>query len=143
MEWRRGKKEGEYESSTGHKLLYAKLIGGGWGWYLTHANLLPGDCISVNRELSPYTPQAAIGWAEAQLPQEEQKFWIIWNPRGATPIKRHAYLNEARHEAERLSRHNPDQIFYVLRVVGKAVPPVYIEIQPTAFDKKELRKGEL
>lgn len=141
MEWRQSSKVGMFESSAGHKLYYTKMLGG-WGWHLSHVTTRCGD--SINKEISPYDGDKAIIWANSVLPQlEEQKFWVIWNPQNRQPMKRHPYLHEAKKEAERLAINNTDQEFYVLRVVGKAkyATPLYTEIQPTAFDKRELIKG--
>ncbi len=75
--------------------------------------------------------------------QEEQKFWLVWNPCNRNPIVRHAYLHEASAEAKRLAAINPGFDFYVLRAVGVArvTTVIYNEIQPTAFDTRELRKS--
>ena len=61
---------------------------------------------------------------------EEQKFWVVWNPINRNPVKRHYYLHEAKAEALRLAAVNPGQEFYVLRSVGKAqtITAIYQEI---------------
>lgn len=145
MEWRQSSKVGMFESSAGHKLYYTKMLGG-WGWHLSHVTTRCGDSIGINKEISPFEGNKAIEWAISILPlTEDQKFWIVWNPEGKNPIVRHAYLHEAKKEAERLAVIHLSTDFYVLRVVGRAryatpMSPMYVEIQPTAFDKKELRK---
>ena len=144
MEWRQCRTVGMFESSAGHKLCYAKMLAG-WGWHLSHVTTRLGDNIGINREISPFASTKAIEWANSILPlTEDQKFWVVWNPEGGIPMKRHAYLHEAKKEAERLAGQHLSTDFYVLRVVGKAryATPMYVEIQPTAFDRRELKAGE-
>lgn len=44
-------------------------------------------------------------------------FWMVWNPEGHAPTHRHATLERAVAEAERLARANPGQAFVVLSSV--------------------------
>lgn len=54
------------------------------------------------------------------MPEEQQKFWVVWNPVNRNPLVKHQYLKDAKAEALRLAANNPGQEFYVLRTVGKA-----------------------
>lgn len=44
-------------------------------------------------------------------------FWLVWKDGGNSPTYRHQSKRDAVHEAERLSRSNPDEVFYVLKTV--------------------------
>lgn len=47
---------------------------------------------------------------------EDQMFWLVWCPTGATsPSHRHASSQDAITEAERLARCAPNAKFYVLK----------------------------
>ena len=61
---------------------------------------------------------------------EEQKFWVVWNPTNRNPMVKHTYLKDAKAEALRLAAVNPREVFYVLRSVGKAevINAIYEEI---------------
>lgn len=47
-------------------------------------------------------------------------FYVVWNPAHGLPRCQHSTLAEARREAERLARLNPDHEFHVLASVGTA-----------------------
>lgn len=44
-------------------------------------------------------------------------FWLVWNPNGHSPTCKHPTRDSADHEAARLARLNPGQVFYVLEPV--------------------------
>lgn len=44
-------------------------------------------------------------------------FYLVWNPGRALPKKRHATLESAQKEAERLAKKQPNESFYVLQTV--------------------------
>jgi hypothetical protein len=46
-------------------------------------------------------------------------FWLVWNRRGRKPVFEHDSYVSARREAERLSRANPGEAFYVLAPVAR------------------------
>ena len=46
--------------------------------------------------------------------------FLVWNPNGNAPHKQHGTFDGARTEAERLSKQNPGQAFYVLAAIGAA-----------------------
>lgn len=47
------------------------------------------------------------------------KFWIIWNEKGSCPPKyKHASIESAKLEAERLAKLVPEGTFHVLELVG-------------------------
>lgn len=48
-------------------------------------------------------------------PTNTYGFYLVWNPEGYSPKKRHATKAEADTEARRLSSLNPDKSFYVLK----------------------------
>lgn len=49
------------------------------------------------------------------------KFWLVWHDNGGYPTAKHAHVNSARREAERLARANPGKSFHVLALLGTAV----------------------
>jgi hypothetical protein len=51
----------------------------------------------------------------------EKRFWLVWNNRGGSPIRRHETRTSAAREAERLARANQDQTFVVLEAVEAVV----------------------
>lgn len=52
------------------------------------------------------------------------RFWIVWNPNGRTPTRKHGSRALARNEAYRLAGMNPGEQFFVLKAVAGAVCPV-------------------
>ncbi|MDF3019330.1 MAG: uncharacterized protein K0Q92_633 [Steroidobacteraceae bacterium] len=44
----------------------------------------------------------------------DEKFWIIWNPRGHAPTQPHSSYESAVAEAQRLAKGNQGHVFYVL-----------------------------
>lgn len=59
-------------------------------------------------------------------PSNTHGFYLVWCPQGKSkPRKRHATLEEAQDEAERLSKSNPNKSFYVLQTV--TVDRTYME----------------
>ncbi|ASY44999.1 hypothetical protein CJD35_11515 [Sphingobium xenophagum] len=46
-------------------------------------------------------------------------FWLVWCRRGRQPVYEHESYHSARAEAERLSRCNPGEAFYVLAPVAR------------------------
>ena len=53
-------------------------------------------------------------------------FYVVWNPRGNWPMRRHSFEYQALAEAERLAQINPGEEFYVLRAisVSEQIAPV-------------------
>jgi hypothetical protein len=49
---------------------------------------------------------------------EEEKFWMVWNPKGRAPTYRHHSKASAQEEAERLAAMHTDTSFYVLKAVS-------------------------
>lgn len=49
--------------------------------------------------------------------QNNESFWMVWNPMRNAPVYQHRTLNNAIAEAERLARENPGQTFIVLESV--------------------------
>lgn len=45
------------------------------------------------------------------------KFWVVWNPNGESPMHRHDSEHLAKKEAERLARVVSDEEFYVLEAI--------------------------
>lgn len=50
---------------------------------------------------------------------QEDDFWLVWNPEGRNPQYRHCNEDEAQAEATRLARQNPGQSFFVLHATLK------------------------
>ncbi|KHJ56274.1 hypothetical protein LA66_06825 [Aureimonas altamirensis] len=67
------------------------------------------------------------------------RFWIVWNPRGRTPTRKHASRAMATNEAYRLAGMNPGEQFFVLKAVAGAACPVPepVEIKLTAPDPND------
>lgn len=64
-------------------------------------------------------------------------FYIVWCPSGPrSPKYRHAFLDDAEREAERLALQNPQREFFVMeaRLVACARKPVEIERFETGDD---------
>lgn len=64
---------------------------------------------------------------------EQDVFWIVWNPTGRNPSYRHAVHANAVSEAERLARANPGHEFFVMRAdhmvtVGDLRRTAFIEV---------------
>ena len=53
--------------------------------------------------------------------QNNEPFWVVWNPKGNAPTYQHGTLDQATSEAERLARTNPGQTFIVLESVTALV----------------------
>ncbi|EFO33569.1 conserved hypothetical protein [Roseibium sp. TrichSKD4] len=49
---------------------------------------------------------------------KHDKFWMVWNPIGHTPTRKHRSREDANREATRLAKKNPRQNFFVLKAVG-------------------------
>ncbi len=54
------------------------------------------------------------------MTDKPKKFWIVWNPEGRNPSRRHDKGALAVTEAGRLARANPGQQFFVMEVMGFA-----------------------
>ncbi len=54
------------------------------------------------------------------LRPKKRTFWIVWNPRGHVPVRKHSTLAKASAEAARLAALKPPLHFYVLEVLGYA-----------------------
>lgn len=52
--------------------------------------------------------------------EENQIFWVVWNPAGGAPTVKHETEHMARIEALRLASQNPGQDFVVLQSIGTA-----------------------
>lgn len=61
-------------------------------------------------------------------------FFLVWREGGSVPTFKHPTRDEARKEAERLAKANPDAAFHVLALAStvkvERTPPIWIE-QPT------------
>ena len=44
----------------------------------------------------------------------QEAFFLVWNPKGQNPKRRHEHEYQATAEAERLARANPGEEFYVM-----------------------------
>ncbi len=53
--------------------------------------------------------------------QHREPFWLVWNPQGYNPQRKHNTEEGATREAERLARANPGQTFIVMESVGALV----------------------
>jgi hypothetical protein len=51
---------------------------------------------------------------------DEDTFFLVWNPEGRAPTRKHETLDIAIGEARRLASLNQNQKFYVLRAVKRA-----------------------
>ena len=51
-------------------------------------------------------------------PDQNDQFWMVWNPNGNAPTFRHHHPEAAKVEAERLARLHPGQKFHVLALIG-------------------------
>jgi hypothetical protein len=67
------------------------------------------------------------------MPRFEPEFFLVWNPEGDVPRVRHADAVDARREAERLARLNPNAAFYVLRAEGRC----RVDAAPVKWDTLE------
>ena len=61
-----------------------------------------------------------------EFPNKPEQY-IVWNPKGYNPKKIHNGIESAEKEVERLANANPNQEFYVLKVVKKAKGSVKVE----------------
>ena len=66
----------------------------------------------------------------------EQKFWVVWNPNGHSPVVKHWEKESADREAERLASVNPGNRFYVLKSVS-AVKSKAVEIERIKLEKSD------
>ena len=66
----------------------------------------------------------------------EQKFWVVWNPNGNSPVVKHWEKESADREAERLASVNPGNRFYVLKSVS-AVKSRAVEIERIKLEKSD------
>jgi len=58
----------------------------------------------------------------AENPKFERcKFWMVWREGSPTTRFRHQFKQSAVEEAERLSRQNPNEVFYVLKSTAAVV----------------------
>ena len=53
--------------------------------------------------------------------QNNEPFWLVWNPNGNAPTYRHPSIESATREAERLARGNTGHTFIVLESVAALV----------------------
>ena len=53
--------------------------------------------------------------------QNGEPFWLVWSPDGGAPTHKHATLESAAGEAERLARRNSGQTFIVMESVSAVV----------------------
>lgn len=68
----------------------------------------------------------------------KKMFWLVWNPQGCAPQRRHDTEEDASHEAERLARLNRGARFIVLRPVREVVVDDVqrFEYEPAAEDEE-------
>ncbi|XTQ92604.1 hypothetical protein ACQR5W_11835 [Xanthomonas sacchari] len=61
----------------------------------------------------------------------DESFFLVWNPSGNSPRRRHDFEHEATREAERLAVENPGCEFYVLQATRhcKATQVVTTELK--------------
>lgn len=63
------------------------------------------------------------GWKDSRkevaMPNQDSKFWIIWNPSGKNPSFRHSTKESADTEAHRLASLHKGNVFYVLEGVER------------------------
>ncbi len=52
---------------------------------------------------------------------EERCFYVVWNPNGRAPMKKHPSKRDAETEAGRLARQNQGQTFVVLKSISEHV----------------------
>lgn len=50
-------------------------------------------------------------------------FFLVWNPGGQSPVRRHATRQSATTEAERLANLNPGEVFFVLAAITEVQRP--------------------
>jgi len=62
--------------------------------------------------------------------KEGHDFWLVWNPEGREPQRRHGDYATALAEAKRLATSNPGKRFYVVRPVAVALraEPVQVTV---------------
>lgn len=48
-------------------------------------------------------------------------FWIVWNPNGGAPTRKHESLESAQFEADRLARKHKGETFVVLQSISGSV----------------------
>lgn len=48
-------------------------------------------------------------------------FWLVWQPGASVPTRRHASLQIAGAEAQRLAEANPAKEYYILPAIGRCV----------------------
>jgi len=48
---------------------------------------------------------------------KENSIYMVWNPNGSVPVKRHDCIEQARFEARRLAELEKGQEFFILRAV--------------------------
>lgn len=61
------------------------------------------------------TPSPQTGEAPMNLPDSATKFWMVWRSNSPTTKHRHFDKKSAVVEAERLTKANPGEVFYVLK----------------------------
>lgn len=59
---------------------------------------------------------------------ERTEFWLVWRERGGSPTHQHWTKDEAIHEAERLARLQPGDVFYIMKSTAALVAPA-VEIE--------------
>ncbi len=52
-----------------------------------------------------------------------EQFYIVWNPKGNAPFKRHTFESEALKEAERLAKTQPNTEFFVALCTDRMFVP--------------------
>lgn len=57
-----------------------------------------------------------------------QAEYLVWNPNGRVPMKRHAEFWSAANEAERLAKLNGGEEFFVLKSVARLRRPPEVEV---------------
>jgi hypothetical protein len=50
----------------------------------------------------------------------DERFWMIWNPQGGRPTRKHPTRESAQAEATRLAMQSPGDSFYIMRAEAVA-----------------------
>ena len=76
------------------------------------------------------------------MPTNTYGFFLVWNPQGRAPSKRHGTLAEAQDEAERLAATCPAQSFYVMCAQSVCRGVTNINTEAVHYSPASLRPRE-